>query len=77
MEISTTFPENSNAATGNRDSEEGEEEMRVKADEGDQYSTGNRWPKQETLALLKIRSDMDVIFKDTGLKAPLWEEVSK
>ncbi|KAF9666047.1 hypothetical protein SADUNF_Sadunf16G0188200 [Salix dunnii] len=77
METSTTFPENSNAATGNRDSEEGDEEMRVKADEGDQYSTGKRWPKQETLALLKIRSDMDVIFKDTGLKAPLWEEVSK
>ncbi|KAL9404471.1 hypothetical protein Peur_001443 [Populus x canadensis] len=77
METSTTFPENSNAATGIQDGDEGDEEMRVKAEEGDQHSTGNRWPKQETLALLKIRSDMDVAFKDSGLKAPLWEEVSK
>ncbi|KAL8515147.1 hypothetical protein ACS0TY_014016 [Phlomoides rotata] len=38
---------------------------------------GNRWPRQETLALLKIRSDMDVTFKDASLKGPLWEEVSR
>ncbi|KAK6118920.1 hypothetical protein DH2020_047338 [Rehmannia glutinosa] len=37
---------------------------------------GNRWPRQETLALLKIRSDMDVTFRDSSLKGPLWEEVS-
>ncbi|KAK6115657.1 hypothetical protein DH2020_007926 [Rehmannia glutinosa] len=35
---------------------------------------GNRWPRQETLALLKIRSDMDVTFRDSSLKGPLWEE---
>lgn len=38
---------------------------------------GNRWPRQETLALIKIRSDMDANFRDSGLKGPLWEDVSK
>lgn len=38
---------------------------------------GNRWPRQETLALLKIRSDMDAAFRDSSLKGPLWEEVSR
>ncbi|GLU07004.1 hypothetical protein SLE2022_239840 [Rubroshorea leprosula] len=38
---------------------------------------GNRWPRQETLALLKIRSDMDVAFRDASVKGPLWEEVSR
>ncbi|GMN67831.1 hypothetical protein TIFTF001_036907 [Ficus carica] len=38
---------------------------------------GNRWPRPETLALLKIRSDMDATFRDSSLKAPLWEEVSR
>lgn len=38
---------------------------------------GNRWPRQETFALLKIRSDMDAIFRDSSLKGPLWEEVSR
>ncbi|EPS67979.1 hypothetical protein M569_06795, partial [Genlisea aurea] len=38
---------------------------------------GNRWPKQETLALLRIRSEMDVDFRDSSFKGPLWEEVSR
>ena len=38
---------------------------------------GNRWPRQETLALLKIRSEMDCVFRDATLKGPLWEEVSR
>lgn len=38
---------------------------------------GNRWPRQETLALLKIRSDMDAVFRDSSLKGPLWEEISR
>ncbi|KAG0453871.1 hypothetical protein HPP92_025175 [Vanilla planifolia] len=38
---------------------------------------GTRWPRQETLALLKIRSDMDAAFRDATLKGPLWEEVSR
>ncbi|KAJ8561453.1 hypothetical protein K7X08_027643 [Anisodus acutangulus] len=40
-------------------------------------SGGNRWPRQETLALLRIRSEMDVVFKDSSLKGPLWKEVSR
>ncbi|XP_054787802.1 trihelix transcription factor DF1-like isoform X2 [Prosopis cineraria] len=38
---------------------------------------GNRWPRQETFALLKIRSDMDASFRDSSLKGPLWEQVSR
>nr|GMD94137.1 trihelix transcription factor GT-2-like [Ipomoea batatas] len=45
--------------------------------EAERNSGGNRWPRQETLALLKIRSDMDVVFRDSSLKGPLWEEVSR
>lgn len=49
-------------------------------DEGDRgggVSSGNRWPSQETLALLKIRSDMDAAFRDATVKGPLWEDVSR
>ncbi|KAK9757407.1 hypothetical protein RND81_01G160700 [Saponaria officinalis] len=45
--------------------------------EGDRSTGGNRWPRQETLALLKIRSDMDGVFRDSSLKGPLWEQVSR
>ncbi|KAF5727690.1 trihelix transcription factor GT-2-like [Tripterygium wilfordii] len=77
MEISN-LPENQSASAGNRESGESDgEEERPREEEGDRYSVGNRWPRQETLALLKIRSEMDVAFRDSGLKAPLWEEVSR
>lgn len=46
-------------------------------DESERSFGGNRWPRQETLALLKIRSEMDVVFRDSSLKGPLWEEVSR
>lgn len=50
-----------------------------RGDESDKNinSGGNRWPRQETLALLKIRSDMDAVFRDSSLKGPLWEQVSR
>ena len=54
----------------------GEEERR-RRDDGDRSFGGNRWPRQETLALLKIRSDMDVAFRDASVKGPLWEQVSR
>ncbi|XP_047315698.1 trihelix transcription factor GTL1-like isoform X2 [Impatiens glandulifera] len=38
---------------------------------------GNRWPRQETVALLKIRSEMDTTFRDANPKGPLWEEISR
>ena len=40
-------------------------------------SSGNRWPRQETLALLKIRSEMDAAFREAALKGPLWEQVAR
>ncbi|KAL3371319.1 hypothetical protein AABB24_008051 [Solanum stoloniferum] len=46
-------------------------------EDGERNSGGNRWPRQETIALLKIRSEMDVIFRDSSLKGPLWDEVSR
>lgn len=67
---------NSGEEENNNKGEEGEEE-----EEGDNKINnscgGNRWPRQETLALLKIRSDMDVVFRDSSLKGPLWEEVAR
>ncbi|GFS37526.1 hypothetical protein Acr_00g0052450 [Actinidia rufa] len=53
------------------------EEDKVRIEEGDRNSAGNRWPRQETLALLQIRSDMDAAFRDSSFKGPLWEEVSR
>ncbi|KAK7284907.1 hypothetical protein RJT34_19661 [Clitoria ternatea] len=39
-------------------------------------STG-RWPRQETLTLLEIRSRLDSKFKEANQKGPLWDEVSR
>ncbi|RDY12327.1 Trihelix transcription factor PTL, partial [Mucuna pruriens] len=39
-------------------------------------STG-RWPRQETLTLLEIRSRLDPKFKEANHKGPLWDEVSR
>lgn len=59
----------------------GEEDAAARGDEGggggERNSGGNRWPRQETIALLKIRSEMDGAFRDSSHKAPLWEEVSR
>uniref|UniRef100_A0A0D9W7P8 Myb-like domain-containing protein n=1 Tax=Leersia perrieri TaxID=77586 RepID=A0A0D9W7P8_9ORYZ len=44
---------------------------------GGSGSAGNRWPREETLALIRIRSEMDATFRDATLKGPLWEEVSR
>lgn len=52
-----------------------EELMRSTAEAGG--GSGNRWPRQETLALLQIRSEMDAVFRDATLKGPLWEQVSR
>ncbi|KAH9691705.1 trihelix transcription factor DF1 [Citrus sinensis] len=54
-----------------------EEDKAGRNDDGDRSFGGNRWPRQETLALLKIRSDMDQVFRDSSLKGPLWEEISR
>ncbi|KAF3434147.1 hypothetical protein FNV43_RR25250 [Rhamnella rubrinervis] len=37
----------------------------------------SRWPRQETLTLLEIRSRLDSKFKESNQKGPLWDEVSR
>ncbi|KAF7079620.1 hypothetical protein CFC21_083825 [Triticum aestivum] len=39
--------------------------------------SGSRWPREETVALIRIRSEMDGAFRNAALKAPVWEEVSR
>ncbi|MTV28911.1 hypothetical protein FTX61_26600, partial [Nitriliruptoraceae bacterium ZYF776] len=53
------------------------EDERGRIEDSGRNSGGNRWPRQETLALLQIRSDMDAAFRDSSLKGPLWDEVSR
>lgn len=53
------------------------DEERVGGEEGDRNMSGSRWSRQESLALLEIRSDMDDTFRVSATKAPLWEEVSR
>ncbi|KAM3340001.1 trihelix transcription factor PTL [Capsicum galapagoense] len=36
-----------------------------------------RWPRQETLTLLEVRSQLDCKFKEANQKGPLWDEVSR
>ncbi|XP_009130776.1 trihelix transcription factor PTL [Brassica rapa] len=36
-----------------------------------------RWPRQETLTLLEIRSRLDHKFKEANQKGPFWDEVSR
>ncbi|WCJ31627.1 Duplicated homeodomain-like superfamily protein [Euphorbia peplus] len=67
MEISTS-PDNSSGAAAS---------AAANREEGERFSIGNRWPRQETLALLEIRSEMDTSFREAGLKAPLWDEISR
>ncbi|CAH8294732.1 unnamed protein product [Eruca vesicaria subsp. sativa] len=56
-----------------------EEEKDMKMEEAAEVGGGggNRWPRPETLALLRIRSEMDKAFRDSTLKAPLWEDISR
>lgn len=36
-----------------------------------------RWPRQETLTLLEVRSRLDHKFKEANQKGPLWDEVAR
>ncbi|XP_058088442.1 trihelix transcription factor PTL [Magnolia sinica] len=36
-----------------------------------------RWPRQETLTLLEVRSRLDSKFREANHKGPLWDEVSR
>ncbi|KOM35884.1 hypothetical protein LR48_Vigan02g203400 [Vigna angularis] len=65
------------ATSGEEKGKEGGLEEEEEGDKINSSCAGNRWPRQETLALLKIRSDMDAVFRDSSLKGPLWEEVAR
>ncbi|XVF14978.1 hypothetical protein REPUB_Repub09cG0108700 [Reevesia pubescens] len=75
MMENSSFPENNTVA--DNVSLENEDEAKMKNEDSEKNFGGNRWPRQETLALLRIRSEMDVAFRDSGVKAPLWEQVSR
>jgi hypothetical protein len=47
------------------------------ANEAGAGGSGSRWPREETVALIRIRSEMDAVFRNAALKAPVWEEVSR
>lgn len=36
----------------------------------------SRWPKSEVQALIKLRTNLDMKYQETGPKGPLWEEIS-
>ncbi|XP_010539732.1 PREDICTED: trihelix transcription factor GT-2 isoform X2 [Tarenaya hassleriana] len=59
----------------------GEEGKDVKLEDSGEIVTGGgggkRWPRPETLSLLRIRSEMDSSFRHSSLKAPLWEQISR
>ena len=57
----------------------GEEEKDMKMEKTGEAGGGggNRWPRPETLALLRIRSVMDKTFRVSTLKASLWEEIAR
>jgi hypothetical protein len=67
----------SGSGSGSIDGHEGGLAGGEEGERGGSSSAGNRWPRQETLALLKIRSEMDAAFREAALKGPLWEEVSR
>lgn len=46
-------------------------------DGGGGVGGNGRWPRQETLTLLEIRSRLDHKFKEANHKGPLWDEVSR
>ncbi|KAG1362248.1 trihelix transcription factor GTL1 [Cocos nucifera] len=73
--LSTNFEELVPAVPGNFPDDEALAAAGEDVERG--TAPGNRWPRQETLALLKIRSDMDAAFREATLKGPLWEDVSR
>ncbi|XP_057984211.1 trihelix transcription factor PTL [Malania oleifera] len=73
---STTTNTNNNAVTATSTASLG---GLVDADLGCLGGDGGtgRWPRQETLTLLEIRSRLDPKFKEANQKGPLWDEVSR
>lgn len=65
------FRSDSTTATGSTTASAGGLDMEI-------GGGGNcRWPRQETLTLLEVRSSLDSKFKEANQKGPLWDEVSR
>lgn len=49
-----------------------------KIDNGENFTpaSSSRWPKVEVQALIKLRTNLDAKYQDSGPKGPLWEEIS-
>jgi hypothetical protein len=50
-----------------------------KLDNGENFmppASSSRWPKVEVQALIKLRTNLDAKYQDSGPKGPLWEEIS-
>lgn len=49
-----------------------------KLDNGENFTptSSSRWPKVEVQALIKLRTNLDAKYQDSGPKGPLWEEIS-
>ncbi|KAJ1280197.1 hypothetical protein BS78_04G212900 [Paspalum vaginatum] len=54
-----------------------DDDMQTDAVPGAAGAGGTRWPREETLALIRIRTEMDADFRNAPLKAPLWEDVAR
>ncbi|XP_016508166.1 trihelix transcription factor PTL-like [Nicotiana tabacum] len=70
------LPDSSTTATAATTSSAGFSGLEMEAAGGGGDGSG-RWPRQETLTLLEIRSRLDSKFKEANQKGPLWDEVSR
>ncbi|KAG7958175.1 hypothetical protein I3843_10G005800 [Carya illinoinensis] len=73
--VAATTPTNAVATSASTHSFSGFEAETAGCLAGD-GGTG-RWPRQETLTLLEIRSRLDPKFKEANQKGPLWDEISR
>ncbi|KAJ0968310.1 hypothetical protein J5N97_025227 [Dioscorea zingiberensis] len=52
------------------------ESVKLPGDHEIVHMHSNRWPRAEVQALIGVRSNLEVKFREPGLKGPVWEEVS-
>ncbi|XP_068651134.1 trihelix transcription factor GT-2-like [Aristolochia californica] len=82
----TQFRINSPGQEDHKRSEKSTEHLESLSNDNNTNNNGNRiidstntrrWPKAEVHALIRVRSSLESRFQEPGLKAPLWEEVSR
>ncbi|KAF3677921.1 Integrase-type DNA-binding superfamily protein [Capsicum annuum] len=75
--LTNSSPVAATAATGTTTTSAGFSGMDQMETGGGGGDGSGRWPRQETLTLLEIRSRLDSKFKEANQKGPLWDEVSR